>query len=211
MRSGNSALPRPLPLTLGSDLSGIVERLGEGVPDFRVGDTVFGVTNAQFTGAYAVLIHGAAGNVGAYAVQLARRERVTVIATCGTKDVSYARTLGAYQVIDYRTTEFTSIVNRVDAVIDLVGGEIQTGSFEVIKPGGVLISVVSQPDQNLAARTETRAAFFLVDVTTTRLERIAELMRARKLLTNIGAVLPLADAGEPSNVTDHACARSPPV
>jgi NADPH:quinone reductase-like Zn-dependent oxidoreductase len=241
IRSGRSALPQPLPLTLGSDLSGIVEIVGDGISDLGTGDAVFGVTNTQFTGAYAefavataaklarkpseldfidaasvpviavtawqalfdeakltrgqsVLIHGAAGNVGAYAVQLAHKEGVKVIATCGTQDVPFAKALGAEQVIDYRTTDFTSVVERVDGVIDLVGGETQTRSFKVLKPGGALISAVSQPDQNLAAQTETRATFFLVDVTTARLEHLTELLRTRKLLANIGAVLPLASA-----------------
>lgn len=239
IRSGRSALPQPLPLTLGSDLAGVVEVVGDDVTEFAIGDPVFGVTNSQFTGAYAdfavasaakiahkpaeldvvdaaslpvvavtawqalfeeakltrgqsVLIHGAAGNVGAYAVQLARQKGIRVIATAGTEDVAFAKVLGAEQVIDYRNTDFATVVQRVDAVIDLVGGETQTRSFDVLEPGGALISAHSQPDQALASRHGVRAAFFLVNVTTERLDHFADLLQARKLVTNIGAVLPLA-------------------
>jgi NADPH:quinone reductase-like Zn-dependent oxidoreductase len=241
IRAGKSVLPQPLPLTLGSDLSGVITATGPGVTAFRPGDAVFGVTNPSFTGAYAeyavanagmialkpagiddidaasvpvvaitawqalfdqanlvsgqtVLIHGAAGNVGAYAVQLARQAGLTVYATAGTRDVEYVRCLGAQTVIDYRTSRFEDTVRDADAVIDLVGGDAQTRSFAVLKPGGALISAVSQPDQALATRHGVKAAFFLVSVTTAGLDRIAAMLQRGTLKTTIGAVLPLASA-----------------
>src|SRR6201985_3410739 len=150
IRAGKSALPQPLPLTLGSDLSGEIVATGPGVSELRVGDQVYGVTNPQFVGAYAeyalasaarvsskptsltfveaasvpvvavtawqalfdhaqltagqtVVIHGAAGNVGSYALQLARRAGVQTIATVATAEMSFVRELGANTVIDYRT------------------------------------------------------------------------------------------------------------
>src|SRR5580765_82497 len=72
-----------------------------------------------------LLIHGAAGNVGAYAVQLARRARVRIIATAATNDIAFVRDLGAERAIDYRTQRFEEEVRDADAVIDLVGGETQ--------------------------------------------------------------------------------------
>jgi NADPH:quinone reductase-like Zn-dependent oxidoreductase len=243
IRAGRSALPQPLPLTLGSDLSGEVAALGSGISNMAVGDQVFGVTNTQFLGAYAeyavasaamlakkpsslsyveaasvpviavtawqglfdqarleagqtVVIHGAAGNVGAYAVQLARRARLRSIATAGTKDIDYVRALGADKVVDYHTQRFEDEVKDADAVLDLVGGETQTRSFQVLRPGGKLISTVSQPDQDRATHYGVNAAFFLVEVTTERLRRIAELIDRGELKTRVGAVLPLADARE---------------
>jgi NADPH:quinone reductase-like Zn-dependent oxidoreductase len=180
IRAGRSALPQPLPLTLGSDLSGEVTALGSGISELAVGDQVFGVTNPQFVGAYAeyavasaamlakkpsslsyveaaavpviavtawqglfdqarleagqtVVIHGAAGNVGAYAVQLARRARLRSIATAGTNDIDYVRALGADKVVDYHTQRFEDEVKDADAVLDLVGGETQTRSFQVLR------------------------------------------------------------------------------
>ena len=243
IRAGRSALPQPLPLTLGSDLSGEVAALGSGISNMAVGDQVFGVTNTKFLGAYAeyavasagmlakkprslsyieaasvpviavtawqglfdqarleagqtVVIHGAAGNVGAYAVQLARRARLRSIATAGAKDIDYVRALGADKVVDYHTQRFEDEVKDADAVLDLVGGETQTRSFQVLRPGGKLISTVSQPDQDRAKHHAVAAAFFLVEVTTERLRRIAELIDRGELKTRVGAVLPLADARE---------------
>jgi NADPH:quinone reductase-like Zn-dependent oxidoreductase len=243
IRAGKSALPQPLPLTLGSDLSGVIVATGSGVSGLRVGDQVYGVTNPQFLGAYAeyalasaamvsnkpaslthveaasvpvvsvtawqalfdhaqlkpgqtVVIHGAAGNVGSYAVQLARRAGVQTIATAATDDISFVRDFGANTVIDYRTEQFEEHVRDADAVIDLVGGEIQNCSFQVLRRGGKLISAVSRPDQHLAERHGVEAAFFLVRVTSPYLAEIARLVDGGKPKINVGAVLPLADARE---------------
>jgi NADPH:quinone reductase-like Zn-dependent oxidoreductase len=241
IRAGKSALPQPLPLTLGSDLAGEVLEVGSGPVNLFVGDEVFGVTNTQFLGAYAeyavasasmlagrphsissiqaaavpvvavtawqalleyarlqsgqtVLIHGAAGSVGSYAVQLAHRAGARVIATAGSGDIDYVRGLGADQVIDYRRERFELKVGQVDAVLDLVGGETQARSFDVLREGGRLISTVSQPDQRLAKDRKVGAEFFVVAVTTDRLKQIAELIDRGKLKTEVGTVLALADA-----------------
>lgn len=243
IRAGKSALPQPLPLTLGSDLSGEIVAIGPGVSELRVGDQVYGVTNSQFIGAYAeyalasaamvsnkpssltyveaaslpvvsvtawqalfdqaqlkagqtVVIHGAAGNVGSYAVQLARRVGVQTITTVATDDIAFVRNLGANTVIDYRTQRFEEQVRDVDAVIDLVGGETQNRSFQVLRRGGKLISAVSRPDQHLAKSHGVEAAFFLVSVTSQYLTEIARLVDGGELRANVGAVLPLADARE---------------
>ena len=243
IRAGKSALPQPLPLTLGSDLSGEIVAVGPGVSEPRVGAQVYGVTNPRFIGAYAeyglasaqmisnkptslthieaasvpvvavtawqalfdhaqlkegqtVVIHGAAGNVGSYAVQLARRAGVQTIATVATDDIPFVRNLGANTVIDYRTQVFEEEVRDADAVIDLVGGKTQNRSFQVLRRGGKLISAVSRPDQHLAERHGVEAAFFLVSVTRQYLAQIARLVGAGKLTTKVGAALPLADARE---------------
>src|SRR6266702_8211932 len=193
IRAGKSALPQPLPLTLGSDVSGEIVAVGPGVSYRRPGDQVYGVTNPRFIGAYAeyavasaemvsskptslthveaasvpviavtawqalfdhaqlkagqtVVIHGAAGNVGSYALQLARHAGVQTIATVSKSDVSFVRNLGADKVIDYRTERFEKEIRDADAVIDLVGGETQSRSFQVLRRGGKLISAVSRPD-----------------------------------------------------------------
>jgi NADPH:quinone reductase-like Zn-dependent oxidoreductase len=243
IRAGKSALPQPLPLTLGSDLSGEIVAIGTGVSELRVGDQIYGVTNPRFIGAYAeyalasaemvsnkpaslthaeaasvpvvsvtawqalfdhaqlkagqtVVIHGAAGNVGSYAVQLARRAGVQTIATVARDDISFVRNLGANTVIDYRTQRFEEEVRDADAVIDLVGGETQSRSFQVLRRGGKLISAVSHPDQDLANRHGVEATFFLVNVTRQYLTEIAHLFDSGKLRTNVGAVLRLAEARE---------------
>ncbi|MGK3962072.1 zinc-binding dehydrogenase [Sorangium sp. So ce118] len=107
--------------------------------------------------------------------------------------VNFVRGLGADIVVDYRSERFEDAAKDVDAVIDLVGGDAQARSFAVLKPRGTLVSAVSNPDQAEAARRGVRASFFLVDVTTARLDRIAALLDAGELSTDIGAVLPLAE------------------
>jgi NADPH:quinone reductase-like Zn-dependent oxidoreductase len=232
----------PLPLILGSDLSGVVEATGPGVTKFRAGDEVYGMTNSQFLGAYAqyalasekmlaqkprslsfveaasapvvavtawqmlfeyaqakggqtVLIHGAGGNVGAYAVQMARNAGLEVFATASAKDLDYVRELGAATAIDYRETLFEDVVRAVDIVLDTVGGDTCVRSIGVLKPGGMLVSVVSSPmPQDMAAKAGVRAVYFIVDVTTDRLNTIAELFDRKKLVPQVGTVLPLADA-----------------
>ncbi|GEC57798.1 NADPH:quinone reductase-like Zn-dependent oxidoreductase [Bradyrhizobium japonicum] len=255
IRSGKSALPQPLPLTLGSDFSGEIVAMGPGHTELRAGDEVFGVTNSRFIGAYAeyavasagmvsskptslshveaasvpviavtawqalfdhaqleagqtVVIHGAAGNVGSYAVQLAHLAGVQTIATVSTGDISVARNLGANTVIDYRTQRFEEEVRNADAVIDLVGSETQERSFQVLRRGGKLISAVSRPDQDLAKRYGVEAAFFLVDVTSQYLTKIARFIDGGKLRTKVGAVLPFADAREAHLMLERV--RPPP-
>lgn len=249
IRAGRSVLPQPLPLTLGSDLSGEISAVGEGVSGFAVGDAVFGVTNKRFTGGYAdyavaeagmlalkphsldhvhaasvpvvavtawqalfaqahlargqsVLIHGAAGNVGAYAVQLARQAGLKVSATTSSADLDYVKGLGADQVVDFRSTAFEDAVTDVDAVIDLVGGEVQARSFAVLRRGGTLVSAVSHPDPALAQRADVEARFFLVDVTSAMLSELGSLLDDEVLTASVGTVLPVAEARRAHEMLD---------
>ncbi|MFY9665875.1 MAG: NADP-dependent oxidoreductase [Candidatus Cybelea sp.] len=141
-----------------------------------------------------VLVHGAAGNVGAYAVQLARWAGARVIAVAGAGDAGYVRGLGAAEVIDFRTQRFEELVAGVDAVIDTVGGDTQERSFKVIKPGGMLVSSVSQPSDALAAEHNVRTVYFIVEVPAAQLERIAQLIDDGTLKVDLGVVLSMADA-----------------
>jgi NADPH:quinone reductase-like Zn-dependent oxidoreductase len=84
----------------------------------------------------------------------------------------------------------------VDAVIDLVGGETQRRSFQILRRGGKLISAVSDPDQHLAQSTGVEAGFFLVNVTSQHLAEIASLIDGGQLRSHVGAVLPFANARE---------------
>lgn len=141
-----------------------------------------------------VLIHGAAGNVGAYAVQLAHNAGLEIFATASSDDLDYVRGLGAATVIDYRQQRFEDVVRGVHIVLDTVGGDTRIRSLGVLKPGGILVSVVSPMPDELAAKAGVRSVFFIVDVTTARLNTLAELFDGRKLIPQVGTVLPLADA-----------------
>jgi NADPH:quinone reductase-like Zn-dependent oxidoreductase len=113
---------------------------------------------AHVTAGQTVLIHGAAGNVGAYAVQLAKRAGLHVIATAASADLEYVRGLGADRVVDYKSGRFEEWVNGMDVVLDTVGGDIQQRSLGVLKPDGILVSVVSAVPEASQRRYGVRAA-----------------------------------------------------
>jgi NADPH:quinone reductase-like Zn-dependent oxidoreductase len=140
-----------------------------------------------------VLVQGAAGNVGAYAVQLACWAGACVIAVAGGADKRYVRNLGANEVIDFQSERFEDRVADVDAVIDTVGGEVQDRSFGIIKPGGILVSSASEPSPLLAAHHNVRTAYFVVHVTSKNLGRIATLIDQGVLKTDLGVVLSFDD------------------
>jgi NADPH:quinone reductase-like Zn-dependent oxidoreductase len=236
IRSGKSALPLPLPLTLGSDFSGVIDSIGPGVEHFKIGDEVFGATNEHFTGAHAeyalaqttkiapkpkslnhthaasvpvvavtawqmvyefgevsrgqfVLVHGGAGNVGAFAVQFAKRAGAVVIATASAENEAYVHRLGADGVMDYRATRFYERLKEVDVVLDTFGGETLERSYEIVKRGGIIVSSAARPSKDKAEQYGVRAMFFLVEVTRERLGKIAQLIDAGQLKTEVGEVL----------------------
>ena len=113
---------------------------------------------AHVTAGQTVLIHGAAGNVGAYAVQLAKRAGLHVIATAASADLEYVKRLGADRVVDYKSGRFEEWVNGMDVVLDTVGGDIQQRSLGVLKPDGILVSVLSPVPEASQRRYGVRAA-----------------------------------------------------
>ncbi len=141
-----------------------------------------------------VLIHAAAGGVGTFAVQLARWKGARVLATASAAHAPYVRSVGADQVIDYRTTPFESVARDVDLVLDLVGGETQKRSFTVLKSGGRLVSALQPPSAEQAARHNVQAVVFHMQPSTQRLARLAELLDSGTLRTVVTQVYPLASA-----------------
>lgn len=144
---------------------------------------------AEVKAGQSVLIHGAAGNVGAYAVQLAKQAGVQTFATAGSADLDYVRGLGADTVIDYKANKFDDVVRPVDAVLDTVRGDTQRRSFHLLKPGGILVSVVSPFPERPIQPSGVRSTFFLVEVNMQRLEILTEMFEAGKLSTQVGSVL----------------------
>ena len=149
---------------------------------------------AQVTAGQTVLILGAAGNVGAYAVQLASQTGLHVVGSAGFADLDYVQTLGAEKAVDYKKESFEESMTGFDVVIDTVGRDAQQRSLRLLKPGGILVSVVSPVPETTQKRYGIRAAYFYVDVTTARLNKITELFDSGKLVTNVGTVLPLEEA-----------------
>jgi len=237
IREGKSKVSPQPPLTLGSDFSGIVEKVGAGVTDFAPADEVYGVTNPQFCGAQAefavatsgmiagkprslnhveaasapviavtawqmlfqyakamrgetVMVVGAAGNVGAYAVQMAADAGIHVIAVARVDDEELLRSLGVgvKSIIDSSKPAFERDLPQVDAIVDTVGGSTLQRCVAALKPGGKLVTSVST--QPLPAE----AVFFYAEVTTARLQTLTTLFDAGRITARVGSILPLSEA-----------------
>jgi NADPH:quinone reductase-like Zn-dependent oxidoreductase len=139
-----------------------------------------------------VLIHGAAGGVGVFAVQLARWRGTHVIGTASASNVVFVRGLGADEVIDYRAQRFEDIVHDLDVVFDTVGGETLERSWGVLKPGGRLVTIATSGEGSQDPRV--REVFFIVQANRAQLAEIARLIDAGELRPVVDAVFPLAQA-----------------
>lgn len=142
----------------------------------------------------ALLIHGAGGGVGSFAVQLALWKGAEVFATASKADFEYLKGLGLKNMIDYQTERFDEIVHDLDAVIDLVGGETLTRSFNVVKKGGILASTVGPLDQILAEQKDIHAKQFAMKRNSEDLVETAKLVERGVLLPRINEILPLSEA-----------------
>lgn len=140
-----------------------------------------------------VLIHGGAGSVGIFAVQLARLHGARVFATASARNIDFVRSLGAEQVIDYAASRFEDLVKQVDIVFDTVGGETLERSWSVLAPGGRLVTVSSAAGSNDA---RAKAAFFIVKPNQAQLIEVGRLLDASKLRTAVNAVTPLSRAAD---------------
>ena len=235
IREGKSKVGPQPPLTLGSDFSGIVDKVGPGVTGFAPADEVYGVTNAQFCGAQAefavatagmvarkpksadyvqaasapviavtawqmlfqyakairgqtVMVVGAAGNVGAYTVEMALDVGIHVVAIARLNDEDLLRSLGVKSIFDSGKPAFEKDLPQVDAILDTVGGSTFQRCIAALKPGGKLVTSVS------AQPLPAEAIFFYAEVNTARLQTITTLFDAGRLKARVGSILPLSGA-----------------
>jgi NADPH:quinone reductase-like Zn-dependent oxidoreductase len=235
IRGGKSKVSPQPPLTLGSDFSGVVDKVGLDVTDFAPADEVYGVTNSQFCGAQAefavatagmiarkpqslnyieaasapviavtawqmlfqyaqamrgqtVMVIGAAGNVGAYAVQMAVDAGIDVVVIAHLNDEGLLLSFGVKSIIDSTKPAFEKDLPQVDAILDTVGGSTFQRCVVALKPGGKLVTSVST--QPLPAG----AVFFYAEVTTARLQTLTALFDAGRITTRVGSILPLSEA-----------------
>ena len=143
-----------------------------------------------------VMIQGAAGGVGAFAIQFAHWKGAKVIGTTSTANVDFVKSLGADTVIDYKTTQVEQAVHDVDLVFDTVGAPTLDSSLQALKNGGTLISVGGQPDQAKAQKKNVRTEFFSAQVSSDLLNTFAGLIQKGDLKVTIGTTYPLEKAGE---------------
>jgi len=149
---------------------------------------------AQLSSGQKVLIHAAAGGVGNFAVQFAKAKGAYVIGTASSKNQAFLRELGVDQAVDYQKTLFEDVVRDVDVVLDTIGADTQERSFEVLKKGGILVSIVQPPSQELAAKYGVRALFYGAHASSSNLAEIAKLIDSGNVKTVVETVLPLAEA-----------------
>jgi NADPH:quinone reductase-like Zn-dependent oxidoreductase len=144
-----------------------------------------------------ILIHGGAGAVGAYAVQLASDAGATVIATASRDDAAYLDSIGASRVIDYREAQFEKVLReKVDVVFDLIGGDTQKRSFLVLKEGGHLVSAVQPVSQEQTARYHVSGDMMRLVPSGDVLGRIARLLEEGTLRPDVAAMYALQDAAQ---------------
>ena len=153
-----------------------------------------------------ILIHGAAGGVGSFAVQLAKWKGAHVIGTASGRNQAFLRELGVDEPIDYEKTRFEDVVRDVDVVLDTLGGDTQNRSWKILKKGGILVSIVAPPSADEAAKHGVRSAFFSAHPSSSQLSEIAKLVDAGKLKPVVETVLPLSGArrAHELNETGHA-------
>jgi len=238
----SSGQPRPFPIVLSHEFSGVVESLGTGAAGFKIGDEVYGMNDWFSNGAQAeycvalpsalakkpktvrhseaavvpisaltawqglfekgqlekkqrVLIHGASGAVGSFAVQMARWRGAHVTATASAGNLDFVRALGADVVIDYRATRFEDVVCDMDLIFDAVGGETLERSWKILESTGKLITIVGETTQAPLSQ-RSRDAFMLVRADGGQLAEIASMIDAGDLRVFVEAVYRLAGAKE---------------
>jgi NADPH:quinone reductase-like Zn-dependent oxidoreductase len=154
-------------------------------------------THGQVEKGQTILIHGGAGAVGAYAVQLASHAGAVVIVTASADDEAYLKSLGASWVIDYRAAQFETVLReKVDVVFDLVGGDTQKRSFLVLKEGGHLVSATQPVSQEEAARRHVSGAMMRLVPSGDALGKIARLLEEGTIRPDVATVYALQDAAQ---------------
>jgi NADPH:quinone reductase-like Zn-dependent oxidoreductase len=151
------------------------------------------IEEAKVQSGQRVLVHGAAGGVGLFAVQLARWKGAHVIGTASAGNIEFVRSLGAETVIDYNAAPFERVVRDVDVVVDTVGGEIPERSWQVLRPGGVLVTVAAQLSPE-AGQAHSVRALTARRASPDRLQPISELLETKQITPVVGPVFPLAQA-----------------
>ena len=126
-------------------------------------------------------------------MQLAKAKGCYVIGTCSTANINLVKSLGADEVIDYKTQDFSEILNDIDVVLDTIGGETQEKSWKVLKKDGILISIIQNPNLETAKKYGVRCQFVFIKPDVTALNELANLIDKGKIKPLISKVFKLDD------------------
>ena len=158
-----------------------------------------------------VLIHGAAGAVGAYAVQFAHRTGAIVYATASFSNKKLVESLGADFVIDYKNTDFTTVAHDMDLVVDLVGGETQRKSYLVLKEGGRMVTTVGIQSEDEAKKYKVNAISMVIQQSAKNLQIITEMIEKNLISTDVTLVFALDKAADAWDIINRKDPTTPPV
>ncbi|MBV9875451.1 MAG: NADP-dependent oxidoreductase [Verrucomicrobia bacterium] len=162
---------------------------------------------SQLAAGQKVLIHGAAGGVGSFAVQLAKWKGAYVIGTASAKNQAFLEELGTDEPSDYEKTRFDDAVEGVDVVFDTIGGDTQERSWKVLNKGGILISLVQPPAPELAAKYGVRAEMLGMQADSAQLAEIAKLVDSGRVKVFVEKVLALSDARQAHELSEKGHVR----
>jgi NADPH:quinone reductase-like Zn-dependent oxidoreductase len=154
-----------------------------------------------------VLIHGAAGGVGTFAVQFAKWKGAHVIGTASEKNAEFLKSIGADEVIDYKNQRFEDLVSNMDVVLDTVGGDTFERSWGVLKPGGFLVTTVASIPEGAPEKHGVRAKRVMTQSDGKELAQIAAIIDEQQIRPIVTTVLPLADAQKAHEMSESLHTR----
>ncbi|PSB44526.1 NADPH:quinone reductase [Cyanosarcina cf. burmensis CCALA 770] len=150
-----------------------------------------------------ILIHAASGGVGSIAVQLAKAKGAHVIGTASTRNTELLRKLGVDEAIDYQATPFEDVVRDLDVVLDTIGGETRARSLKVLKPDGILVSIVGSPPESASVRV----AITHVQPNAAQLDEITTFIDSGQVKPYVETVLPLSEAAQAHQLSQSGRTR----
>ena len=152
--------------------------------------------NIELSKGQKILIHGGAGGIGSMAIQLAKYLGAYVATTVSANDKPFVQELGADVVIDYRTQTFEAMLQNYDAVFDTVGGDTYRRSFKVLKKGGIIVSMLEQPNSELMNQYGVKAIFQFTEADRERLTKVAQWVDENNIRLNIEKKFSLDEIGD---------------
>jgi NADPH:quinone reductase-like Zn-dependent oxidoreductase len=143
-----------------------------------------------------ILIHGGAGGIGSIAIQLAKYLGAEIATTVSANDKQFVQELGADVVIDYKSQNFEDLLHDYDSVFDTVGGQTYKRSFKVLKKGGIIVSMLEQPNSELMNQYDIKAIFQFTQADRERLTKLAQWVDQNNMRVNVDRTFSLAEAAD---------------
>jgi NADPH:quinone reductase-like Zn-dependent oxidoreductase len=154
------------------------------------------IDTAKLSTGQTVLVHGGSGGVGHFAIQIAKARGAKVIATASTANQGFLKEIGADQAVDYTTAKFEDVAKDVDVVLDSVGRDTLKRSYGVVKKGGIIVSIVDEPDQGVLEAHGIRGVTLRSTPQASLLEELTRLIEAKKTTPVVSQILPLSEVAK---------------